>query len=111
LSLKLQDVTDLVERAARAGIEMSDEEMKLREAKSKLVITRNLIHSFDHDIVEASAGEGDSLLAEINKAGLAAFDEIAVRRWGLALSSIVIVLLIAGLYMTLRNLRRRPRET
>lgn len=110
LSAKLQEATDLVERAATAGIEMSDEELKLREAKSKLVITRNLIHSFDRDTVEAAAAEGDSLLAEINKAGLAAFDEVAVRRWGLALSSIVIVLLIAGLYMTLKNLRRRSGE-
>lgn len=111
LNGRLQDVSGVIERAARAGVEMSDEELKLRTAKSRLVITRNLIHSFDPDTVKAAADEGDTLLAEINKAGLAAFKEISIRRWGFALSSLVIVLLIAGLYLTLKNVQRGSKKS
>jgi predicted CXXCH cytochrome family protein len=104
---RLSEASHLIERAGEAGMEMSDEEFELREVRNRLVMARNLIHSFNPDTVEAVVAEGDELLAGVNEAGNSAFREISVRRKGLALSSLVIVLLIVGLYLTLRNVQRR----
>jgi hypothetical protein len=106
LDRRLLEVAELVRRAGSAGIEMSDEELRLREAKSQLVFTRNLVHTFDPDTIRAATEEGDTILREVNSAGMGAFEEIAVRRWGLALSSLIIVLLIAGLYLMLKRVER-----
>jgi predicted CXXCH cytochrome family protein len=103
----LAEADSVVAKAASSGVEMSDEEMKLNEAKGRLVMARNLIHSFNPDTVEVVAAEGDTIVAAVDEAGFAAFKEIAVRRRGLALSSLVILLLIVGLYLTLRGVERR----
>jgi predicted CXXCH cytochrome family protein len=104
---RLVEADSLVAKAAASGVEMSDEELKLNEVKGRLVMARNLIHSFNPDTVVAVAAEGDTLVAGVETAGFAAFKEVAVRRRGLALSSLVILLLIAGLYLTLRGVERR----
>jgi predicted CXXCH cytochrome family protein len=103
----LAEADSLIAKAAAAGVEMSDEELKLNEVKGRLVMARNLIHSFNPDTVEAVAAEGDTLVGGVEEAGFAAFREISVRRRGLALSSLVILLLIAGIYLTLRGIERR----
>lgn len=107
LHRRLTKADSLISKASSSGVEMSDEELKLNEVRGKLVMARNLIHTFNPDTVRTVAAEGDTLVAGVNEAGLAAFKEIAVRRRGLALSSLVILLLIVGLYLTLRSVQRR----
>jgi predicted CXXCH cytochrome family protein len=103
----LSEADSLISKAASSGVEMSDEELELNEVQSRLVMARNLIHSFNPDTVAAVVAEGDTLVAEVDEAGFGAFKEIAVRRRGLALSSLVILLVIVGLYLTLRSVESR----
>lgn len=107
LDQRLEETSELIARASEAGMEMSEEEFALREVRSRVVMARNLVHSLDPDTVAAVVEEGNGELARVSLAGSDAFEEIAVRRKGLALSSTVIVLLIAGLFLTLRNIERR----
>jgi predicted CXXCH cytochrome family protein len=107
LDQRLVNASNLVTKAADAGVEMSNDELKLNDVRSRLVMARNLIHSFNPDSVMAVAAEGDTLAGSVDEAAFAAFREIDTRRLGLALSSLVIVLLVVGIFLTLRNVERR----
>lgn len=94
----------LVQKAERAGMEVSDALFDLNEAAGRLTKTRSMLHSFDPDRVEEVSAEGMELAVKAYEEGVASLDELDYRRTGLAFSLVVIVILAGALFMKIRGL-------
>ena len=107
LKAALAQTGSLVERARTAGMEMSEQEVALREARNQLTLARTEVHTFDPAAVTQVVDEGLAQLAAIDRAGLAAMVELRYRRLGLAVSVGLILLFVVALYFKVRELDRR----
>ncbi len=97
---------ELVERAGRAGMEVSDAEVALIDANQALVETRNLVHTFAAAPVDEKVKEGLAFARSAEDMGVAALNEIDYRRIGLAISLVFILLMVLGLYLKIRQIER-----
>jgi hypothetical protein len=98
----------VLDRAERAGMDVSEARLTLNNAHEKLIKARVDVHAFDADQVEATAKSGQELSQQAHQAGLDALAELAFRRKGLALSLIIIAWVVLSLWLLLRHLERRP---
>jgi hypothetical protein len=97
----------LLERAERAGMEVSADVFALREAQDKVVEARVLVHSFDEQRFMAAVDAGLAVAKKGGSAGERAFRELRQRRLGLGVSLVVILAVIAGLVLKARELDRK----
>ncbi|MFQ5790405.1 MAG: hypothetical protein ACE5JI_08020 [Acidobacteriota bacterium] len=97
----------VVGRASRAGMEVSEAEVLLIDANQALVQSRNLVHAFSVEEIAEQVEEGRSLSAQAEEMGRAALAELDYRRKGLAASVFFIVLIVVGLYLKIRQLEGR----
>jgi predicted CXXCH cytochrome family protein len=95
---------ELVERAGRAGMEVSDAEVALIDASQSLVEARNLVHSFATGPVEDKVKEGLAITKKAEAMGAAALEELDFRRIGLAISLVFILVMVLGLYLKIRQI-------
>jgi len=103
---RLAEAHDLLERAERAGMEVSADTFALREAQDKVVEARVLVHSFDEARYMAAVDAGIAGADHGVSAGRRAFRELRQRRLGLGISLVVILAVIAGLVVKARDLDR-----
>jgi hypothetical protein len=104
---RLAEAQGLLERAERAGMEVSADSFALREAQDKAVDARVLVHSFDEARYMTAVNAGLAGADTGVSAGRRAFQELRQRRLGLGISLIVILAVIAGLVLKARDLDRR----
>jgi hypothetical protein len=71
---------------------------------------RSLVHAFDPARLVKRANEGRVAAAEAKAAGNKALEEIQVRRRGLAVSLVLVVLVLTGLGLKIRQVDRSRRE-
>ena len=110
---------DLLLRAERSGIEISQAQFDLNGAFDQLVKARAAIHNFTVAGVRTPVDEGRAIAARAHDRGIRALEEFAFRRRGLAVSVLIILTLIAALVMKIRQIERpigsvpllHPRET
>jgi predicted CXXCH cytochrome family protein len=93
----------LLHRAEEAGMEVSQAQFDLNDARNSLVRARTALHSFSIDSVRVSVEEGLEVTATANDRGLAALRELRTRRLGLTVSALIILVLIAGLVLKIRQ--------
>ena len=96
---------DLVE-AANAGMEVSQAQFELEEVNNALTKARGAIHSFHIGPVRTNVDEGRKLTRAGEERATAAMAEHSFRRQGLAMSATIILLLIAGILLKIRQLER-----
>ncbi len=96
----------LLARAENAGMEMSDEELTLREARNRLTLARTEVHTFDPKAVHAVLEEGLNLVGQVDQAGQAALAELKFRRVGLAVSLVAILIVVVTLAVKIREVDR-----
>jgi hypothetical protein len=106
LKARLSEAHDLLERAERAGMEVSADSFALRNAQDKAVEARVLVHSFDEARFMAAVNAGIAGADTGVSAGQRAFRELRQRRLGLGVSLVVILAVIAGLVLKARDLDR-----
>jgi hypothetical protein len=94
----------LLERAERAGIEVSADHVALRRAQDQLIELRVLAHSFDRDRYLKTAEAGTAIADAGIAAGRHASLELRQRRTGLAVSLVVILGVIVGLALKIREI-------
>lgn len=107
LKLGLGRSGELIARVRNAGIEMSDQELALIEAQTRLTLARTEIHANNPAAVEAILAEGTAILAGVDRAGQDGVVELRFRRRGLAISLFAILLLVVGLGLKVRQIDRR----
>jgi hypothetical protein len=82
----------------------------LGQARNHLTLARTELHTFDPEVVDATLGEGRSILTQTEAAGEQALAELQYRRRGLAISLAVILLFVVALGFKVRQLDRRLRR-
>jgi len=109
LKVSLAANTGLIARAKNAGMEVSDQELALAEARTKLTQTRTEIHAFDSKAVDQVVNEGMKALTAVASGGNQALADLQFRRRGLFISLVAILLVVVGLAFKVRelNLRRQ----
>jgi hypothetical protein len=108
LRLEHAGANALLERAEQAGMEVSQARFELNAATDALVKARTAVHAFSVDAVKQEADAGLAVAAKARARGAHALDELQFRRRGLGVSLVIILALIAGLVLKIRQLERRP---
>jgi predicted CXXCH cytochrome family protein len=103
-------VSGLIERVRTSGMEVSDQELALGEARSRLVLARTEVHAFDPAALAAVVAEGHIILTGVQRAGDDAQRELQFRRRGLAGSMVAILIVVVALGLKIRQLDRRDRR-
>ena len=81
---KIEDAKDILERAERAGMEVSQSKFDLQDASDGLTQARVLIHTASADELEKALGPAMDVANKSYGAGETAFAELSFRRKGLA---------------------------
>jgi len=98
----------VLKNAEHAGMEVSQPLFELNEAKTALIKARATIHGFDQAILDKEIEPGLKISENAYARGLEAMDELQYRRKGLAVSVLIIVALIIGLIIKIRQMESRP---
>lgn len=107
LKTAVNQSTALIERVKNAGIEVSDQELALREAATKLTLARTEMHSFEPSRLTTITADGMKIVATVDQAGQNGAAELRYRRRGLALSLGAILLVVVALGLKVRDIDRR----
>jgi len=97
----------LLGQAEQAGMEVSQARFDLNGAREALVKARAAVHAFTVDAVKKETEPGLAISQKAYARGLRALDELRFRRRGLGVSLVIIIALIAGLVMKIRQVERR----
>jgi hypothetical protein len=99
-----------LERAEHAGMEVSQARLDLGGANDALVKARTAVHAASVALVKTETEAGLAVAAKAYARGVRALDELKFRRQGLAAALVIILALIAGLILKIRQLDRRRRS-
>lgn len=97
----------ILARAEQAGMEVSQAQFDLNGAKDALVKARAAVHTFTVGAVEKDADPGLAISKRAYDRGVRALNELQFRRKGLGVSLVIILALIAGLVLKIRQGERR----
>jgi hypothetical protein len=101
---------EILGRAERAGMEVSEPKLTLSSGREQLIKARVEIHALNPTKVREATGAGLKLSREAERRGHEALEEYAFRRKGLALSLVVIAIVVLALWLYIRELER-PKKT
>jgi predicted CXXCH cytochrome family protein len=107
LKAGLDKTGDLILRVKNAGIEVSDQQLALREAATKLTLARTEMHAFVPAQLSPIIAEGVTLVAVADRAGENGVTELRFRRRGLFVSLGAILLVVVALGLKVRQIDRR----
>ena len=110
LKLERHRSDSLLEAAEGAGLEVSQAMFELEDATNALVLARANTHAAEVDSVRARVEEGLQITGRAWERGKAAFRDLRNRRLGLAVSSGVILLLIVGIVLKIREMEAEGGE-
>ena len=99
--------TEILNRAERAGMEVSKPKFELKGATDALTHARVLIHSSSAAEVEKVVAPGLEVASKGYQAGLGALAERTFRRKGLAVSLVFIMFLAVLVYLKIRQIENR----
>lgn len=111
LSTAHHEADSLLERAERAGMEVSQAQFELSGASTALISARAAVHSFNVIAVKNDVESGLEISATAHELGEQARARLQFRRMGLAVSVVIIVTLILGLLLKIRQLESKERPT
>jgi hypothetical protein len=110
LSANINSSFEVLNRAERAGMEVSRPKFELNEARDSLVQARVLIHTFSTDEFEKVIGTGLEIAKKSHKAGENALSELNYRRKGLGISLFFILFLASVIYLKIRTMETKKQE-
>jgi hypothetical protein len=97
----------ILARAESSGMEVGAAKLELSQARDNLTKARVAVHNFQVPPVEKEIQAGMGITHKTYQAGLKALAERDYRRKGLAIALIVIVFVVAGLGLFIRNMELR----
>jgi predicted CXXCH cytochrome family protein len=99
--------SEILDRAERAGMEVSRPKFDLREAADAVTHSRVLVHSSSPAELDKVADPGLGVIAKAYQAGQAALAELRYRRKGLVVSLGFLLFLALLVYLKLKEIERR----
>ncbi len=108
-SLKTKDseTKTILDEANQKGMDVSDATFSLKDVRQVLIQSRTTIHAFNLDKFKEQIGEGFTIVNKAEITGKEAVDEYYFRRVGLGISTILVTLLVIGLYIKLRKVEKK----
>ena len=107
LSASISNSNEILNRAERAGMEVSKPRFELNEAKDALTQARVMIHTFSTEELDKVISPGLDVSTKGYNAGGAALAELSFRRKGLAGSLFFILLFAVLIYLKVREVEKR----
>jgi len=104
---KFQKCELLIARAEKQGVEASEPKFRLQDVNTELISARNLTHSLSLQEVEEKIGEGEKILAEVEKAGEDALREAKFRKSGLVIATLFLLLFAIALFLKIKEMGRK----
>ena len=101
----------VLKNAEHAGMEVSLPLFELSEAKTALIKARAAIHGFDQAQFDKEVEPGLKVSEKAQARGVKALQELQFRRKGLAVSALIIFALVIGLFLKIRQIERKPKQT
>ena len=101
-ALKRSDA--ILTSADKSGMEVSEAQLKLADGRENLVKAKLAMHSFNPEEMHKPILAGMAIADETFKAGQSALAEKQYRRWGLAVSSLLIAITLAALWFFIRKM-------
>jgi predicted CXXCH cytochrome family protein len=108
LSSGIESDQALLDRAVGEGVDVSETQYRLQEVNTLLISVRNLTHTVDPAQIEQKTNEGQSLLNNIRASGEAALREAKMRRTGLVVATVFLILFAVAFYLKIRQRKNRP---
>ena len=100
----LSSATQQLEKAEQRGMEVSELKLSMHDVRQSIIETRTMVHSFDDAMVNNTASPGIERALEVRSGALQLLAEHQKRRWWLGGATIVVLGLIVGLYLKLREI-------
>jgi bacterioferritin-associated ferredoxin len=110
LEARFDSARQLLARAERAGMEVSQARFDLDAAHNARIAARTAVHAFQLEAVRAEVDKGLAVSDSGVAAGHRALAELNFRRTGLAISVAIILALIGGLMLKIRELEGAARH-
>lgn len=107
LATRMDNALEVLNKAERAGMDVSRPKFELTGAKDALTQSRVLIHASSVGEVEKIISPGLELADKDHKAGEDALAEYSFRRKGLGVSLFFILFLAAVIYLKIRRIEKR----
>ncbi|MBZ5727562.1 MAG: cytochrome c3 family protein [Acidobacteriia bacterium] len=104
----LKNSETVLARAEEYGMEVSEAQLRLIDGRENLVKARLAMHSMVSGEMRKPVEAGMAVAAETLKAGQAALREKDIRRWGLAVSVILIAIAILAIRGLIRRIESGP---
>ncbi len=99
--------SDLIARVRNDGMEVSDQELALGEARNRLTLARTEVHTTNPALVDVVVRDGLKIVSGVERDGQTALAELKFRRRGLFASLGAILLLVVALGFKIRDVDRR----
>ena len=106
LRAQITKSTEILDRAAQSGMEVSQPQLELMQANDALTKARVSVHTSGAKAVEREVSTGKVVTDKTYQAGLEALRERNYRRAGLSLSLLVIGVTLLGLRLWIREIER-----
>lgn len=107
LAASMNEALEVLNRAERAGMDVSRPKFELSGAKDGLTQARVVIHAFSPGEVEKSVAPALEIADKSHKAGGDALKEWSFRRKGLGVALFFILFLAAVIYLKIRHIEGR----
>jgi nitrate/TMAO reductase-like tetraheme cytochrome c subunit len=107
LRQRIETANMILQEAQNSGMEVADAIARQTDAHQSLVKARANVHAFAVAAVNQPVQAGLAVAAEDYRAGESALREHQIRRIGLAVSLVTILITLAGLWLTLRWIHSR----
>jgi predicted CXXCH cytochrome family protein len=108
-SLKTEDSETkiILDEAVQKGMDVSDATFSLQDVRQVLIQSRTTIHTFSLDQFKEQINEGYTIVNKAKISGEDAIDEFYYRRIGLGVSTLLVTLLVIGLYIKLKKVEKK----
>ena len=108
LDRALKQSETVLARAEESGMEVSEAQVRLIDGRENLVKSRLALHAIDSGEMRKPIDAGMAIAKETLAAGQAALREKDYRRWGLAVSVLLIGIAILAIRFLIRRIEARP---
>lgn len=106
---RLQRAEGLIDRAERAGMQVSRARFAVAESRDTLINARVLVHTFSAAEVTTETNRGMAIADKSYRMGQEALDELQFRRKGLGASLVVILVALVAVYLKIQQIERHEK--
>ena len=110
LQLERDETIKILDDAGKKSMDVSDAVFSLQDLRQILIQSRTKVHSFDLEKYEELTNQGFEITTKAKSEGLASIENYYFRRKGLGVATIIVTILVIGLYIKLRRLEKKNKS-